>query len=147
MFGIGIPSSGIPNPNYNLSVSFSLPFGFNFISQKLKIDSAKALSRRQSDALDAASRQVKSEVYSAYISLENALRSYEIAARKEEISQKNLEMVEEHYRQGIADVIRLAQSRLDYVEAQVERAQALNSAIISRLQYLMSAGDRIWGEQ
>lgn len=144
--GIGLPASGTANPNYNLSLGLSLPFGFNAASQYMNVKAARARERRTLGEFDELRRRVRQEVHSSHIALFRALRSYEIAALKEDISKRNLEIVEEQYRQGIADVIRLAEARQDYLEAQVERVQELNDAWVNRAQYRLAVGDPFWEE-
>ncbi len=142
--GIGLPASGTANPNYNLSLNVSLPFGFNAASQYMNVKAARARKRRTIGEFDELRRRVRKEVHSSHIALSRALRSYEIAALKEDISKRNLEIVKEQYRQGIANVIRLAQARQDYLEAQVERVQALNDAWVNRAQYRLATGDPLY---
>lgn len=142
--GIGLPAPGASNPNYNLSLTLSLPLGFNAASQYMDVKAARARKRRTLGEFDELGRRVRKEVHSSHIALSRALRSYEIARSKEDISKRNLEIVEEQYRQGIANVIRLAQARQDYLEAQVERVQALNDAWVNRAQYRLATGDPLW---
>jgi outer membrane protein TolC len=91
--------------------------------------------------LAAKTRQTRSEVHAAFIVLESALAAYRIASLKEDIARRSFELVNEQYRQNSADVIRLAQAQLDYLNARTERARALFGALLSRYQYRLAAGE------
>jgi outer membrane protein TolC len=136
--------NGPSNPNYQLALSLSLPFGFNGASQWLNVSAARSRSAAARQSLAVTTRQVRSEVYSAYIALESALNTYRIATLKEGIAQRSFELVNEQYKQNSADVIRLAQAQLDYLTARTERAQALFGALVSRYQYRLAIGEPIW---
>ncbi len=136
--------SSIPNPNYNVGLTLSLPIGFNGFTQGWAIASARAEKRRAEAARSAAERTVKSELYNAFINLERVSRSYSIALLKEEISAKSLELVGRQYQQGAADAIRMNQAQNDYLNARVERALALHDIFIDRARYKRAAGDPLW---
>ena len=142
--GRNIGTGGIPDPDYQLALRLALPSGFNGASQWLSVSAARARAAASRQDLAATQRQVRSEVHSAYITLEAALAAHRIAAVKEEIAQRNLELVNEQYKQGSADVIRLAQAQLDHLQARVERAQALFGALLSRAQYHLAIGEPLW---
>lgn len=133
-----------PNPRYYLALTLSLPSGFNLFSQAADVMAAGADVRSSAHSLAALERSVREEVYSSHIDLERALRSHAVAVRKEEISRRNLDLVLEQYRQGSADVIKLNQAQLDYLNAQTERARALFDANVQDAQYRLSIGDRLW---
>jgi len=132
------------NPNYQLALSLSLPFGFNGASQWLNVSAARARAAAARQSLAVTTRQVRSEVHSAYITLESALNTYRIATLKEGIAQRSFELVNEQYKQNSADVIRLAQAQFDYLTARTERSQALFGALVSRYQYRLAIGEPIW---
>ena len=87
---------------------------------------------------------MKNDVHSAYITLDAALTSYRIAALTEGIALRNLDIVNEQYKQGSADVIRFSQAQLDYLNAQNARVQALFGALVSRFQYRLAIGEPLW---
>ncbi|MBI4677391.1 MAG: TolC family protein [Elusimicrobia bacterium] len=140
--GPGRPTN--PNPDYQAGLSLSLPFNFNFATQYFDYRAAVAERKRTAAALAAAERAVRNDLHSAFISLERAYKTYGISAQKEGISNRNLGIVNERYKQGSADVITLAQAQLDYLSARVERAQALNEAFINRALYKLALGDPLW---
>ena len=142
--GTNVGNGGIANPNYQLGLSLALPAGFNGASQWLNVSSARSQTEAAKQNLAAVTRQVISDVHSAYITLEVAFTSYRIAALTEDIARRNLDLVNEQYRQGSADVIRLAQAQLDYLTARTRRAQALFSALASRYQYRLALGEPLW---
>jgi outer membrane protein TolC len=137
-------ASGIPNPNYNVGLSLTLPVGFNGFTQGWAISAANAQKRRAESASRAAERTVKSEVYGAYIDLERVSSSYSIALQKEEIAAKSLELVGRQYQQGAADAIRMNQAQNDYLNARVERALALHDIFIDRARYRRAVGEPLW---
>jgi len=55
-----------------------------------------------------------------------------------------LNLVLQQYRQGGADVIRLSQAQLDYVNAQVERMRAFHDAKIGLADYRRAVGEALW---
>ena len=63
---------------------------------------------------------------------------------KTEIARRNLDLVIEQYKQGSADVIRLAQAQLDFLEARTERSQADHDAGLSLLAYRRAIGEPLW---
>lgn len=143
-FGVSNSSLGIPNPNYYLGLSLSLPLGFNGYSQTQNVLAAKASERRFSQALRDVGRQVTQDVYSAFIQLDAALKTYNIATLKESIAKRSLDLVIEQYRQSTADALRLSQAQLDYLNAQLQRSQALHDAFINQAQYRLAIGETLW---
>jgi outer membrane protein TolC len=129
------------NPNYQIGLSLSLPLGFNAASQVFSVTAARARAAAARQSLAAKTRQTRSEVHAAFIVLESALAAYRIASLKEDIARRSFELVNEQYRQNSADVIRLAQAQLDYLNARTERARALFGALLSRYQYRLAAGE------
>lgn len=142
----GQPTSawGLGTATYNFTLKLALPASFNFFSQVRDVQTARASWKRTYLSKVQINRSIREEVYQAHIGLLRALRSYEISVRKEEISRQNLDLVKEQYDQGSADVIRLSQALIDYVNAQVERVRAFHDASINRAQYRRAIGERIW---
>lgn len=140
---LGAPST-VPNPHYQLGLSLSLPVNFNIVSQWLSVRAAKKSRAQAEEALEAAKRSVRREAHGAHINLERATLAFAIAAQKEDIANRNLELVSNQYRQGAADAIRLAQAQLDYLDARNERTQALNDIFINRARYRLAVGDPVW---
>ena len=131
-------------PNYQLAVKLALPFGFNGVSQYEAVSAAGAAAKAAVHDFDVVHRQVFMEVHSAYISLDQAIAIHGIATRKEGIAQRTLQLVNQQYRSGSADVIRLGEAQLDFLNARVERAQALRDARVARAQYLLATGAPLW---
>lgn len=142
----GLPNSslGIRNPNYYGAVALSLPFNFNLFTQAYAYVGARSDRRRAEEGLSAALRQVRQDIYGAYISLEQATLSYGVSAQKEDIARRTFELVSGQYRQGAADAIRMNQAQTDYLNAQVERTLALHDIFINRAQYKRAAGEPLW---
>jgi outer membrane protein TolC len=118
-----------------------LPSGFNGASQWLNVKAADSRAEAARQSLAAESRVVRSDVTTAYIALEAALETYRIAALTEGVAKKNLELVDEQYRQDTADVIHLSQAEVDYLTARTSRAQALFGALVARWQYRLAIGE------
>jgi outer membrane protein TolC len=135
---------GIPNPNYYVGLSLSLPFGFNGVSQAYGIVQARAERRRAESALETQRRAVTQEVTGAYIGLEKDLRTHEVAAIKEGIAKRALDLVGDQYRQGSADAIRMNQAQNDYLDARVQRVLALHDIMIDRARYKRAVGEPVW---
>lgn len=142
----GLPASslGIPNPNRQVGVSLSLPFGWNGATQGFNYAGARAERRRARAAADASLRSARDELYAAWIGLERATSTFGLAARQEEIAQKGLEIVEAQYRQGAADALRMAQARSDLLSARVSKATALQDIFVNRAAYRRAAGVPLW---
>ncbi|MBI5883279.1 MAG: TolC family protein [Elusimicrobia bacterium] len=140
--GPGRPTN--PNPYYQMGLSLSAPFNFNFASQYFSYRAAAAEKKRSAAALAATERAVSTDLHTAFISLERAYKTHRISMQKEEIASRNLGIVNTRYKEGSADVITLAQAQLDYLSARVERAQALNDAFINRALYKLALGDNPW---
>ena len=143
-FGVPSSSLGIRNPNYYVGLSLTLPLGFNLFSQTQNVLASKADKRRLAQVLRDVDRQVVQDVYSAFIQLDAALKAYRIATLKEDIAKRSLDLVVEQYRQSTADAIRLSQAQLDYLNARVQRSQALHDASINRAQYRLAIGEPLW---
>lgn len=143
-FGVSNAELGIPNHQYYVGLSMALPAGFNVFSQVYGIAQAKAGLRSAQSDLVAAERQVRSDVYGAYLSLEHDTQSYALALQKEDIARRTLELVGEQYQQGTADAIRMNQAQNDYLDAQVSRTQALHQIFIDRAQYKRAVGEPLW---
>jgi outer membrane protein TolC len=135
---------GIPNPNYYVGLSLTLPFGFNGVSQAFAIVQARAERRRAQSALETQRRAVTQEVTGAYIGLEKDLRSHALAAVKESIAKRALDLVGDQYRQGSADAIRMNQAQNDYLDARVQRVLTLHDIMIDRARYKRAVGDAVW---
>ncbi|MCX5794509.1 MAG: TolC family protein [Elusimicrobia bacterium] len=133
-----------PDPNYQLALSLSLPSGFNGASQWLSVSAARARAAASRQSLAVATRQVRSDVHSAYIALESALATYRIASITEDIARRSFELVNEQYKQNSADAIRLSQAQLDFLTARTSRAQALFGALLIRYQYRLAIGEPLW---
>lgn len=127
-----------------VGVALSLPIGFNAASQAFDYGAARAERRRAKAAVDEALRSARDELYSAWISLETATRTYELSVRQEEIAAKGLEIVEAQYRQGGADALRMAQARSDLLSARVQTATSLQNIFLSRAAYDRAAGVSLW---
>ncbi|MFA5139348.1 MAG: TolC family protein [Elusimicrobiota bacterium] len=129
---------------YGFTLRLALPASFNFYSQFKNVRAAQATWRKSRNASEELRRDIREQVYQAHIGLLRAVQSYEISVRKEDISKQNLDIVLEQYSQGSADVIRLSQARLDYVNSQVQRMRAFYDASINRAEYRRAAGERLW---
>jgi outer membrane protein TolC len=135
---------GLQDATYGFTLKLSLPSSFNVYSQVQTLRAARADWRRSRETRTALSRTVRTEVYRTHNELLRALRSYEIALRKEDISRQNLELVKEQYSQGSANVIRLSEAQRDFVRAQTERLDAFRDANIGRASYRRAIGESIW---
>ncbi len=142
----GLPSStlGIPNPNRQIGLALSLPFGFNGASQAFNYAAARAARRGARAAAELALRSARDELYAAWVNLERATITYVLAVRLEEIAQSGLEIVEAQYRQGTADALRMAQARSDLLAARVQKATALQNIFVYRAAYRRAAGVPLW---
>ena len=142
----GLPSSnfGIANPNRQVGLTLSLPFGFNGVVQGLDYAAARAESRRAKAAADASLRSARDELYAAWLGLRRAIETYDLASRQEEIAARGLEIVATEYRQGTADALRMAQARSDLLSARVQKATALQDIFVNRAAYRRAAGEPLW---
>jgi outer membrane protein TolC len=136
--------TSLPNPNYYLGVSLSLPVNFNLVTQYFSVRAARQQRESAEQSLAEVRRRVERETHTAYINLERATLAYRIAKQKEEISARNLALVTDQYRQSAADAIRLAQAQLDDLNARIERTEALNDIFINRARYKLAVGDPLW---
>jgi len=114
------------------------------VSQAYALIQAKAQRRAAEAALAARERQATTEIAQAYVSLERAMRSYEVALVKEQIAKKALDLVGSQYQQGSADAIRMNQAQGDYLDARVQSVLALHDIFIDRAQYKRAVGDPLW---
>ncbi len=135
---------GIPDPNYYLGLSLSLPLGFNGVSQAYAVVQAKANKKAAAAGLASQERGVRSEVANAHVSLEKAMRSYTVSLVKEQIAKRALDLVSSQYRQGSADAIRMNQAQGDYLDARVQSVLALHDIFIDRAHYRRAVGDPLW---
>jgi len=142
----GLPASslGIPNPNRQVGLSLSLPFGWNGATQGFNYAGARAERRRAKAAAESSLRAARDELYAAWIGLERATSTFGLADRQEQIAQKGLEIVEAQYRQGTADALRMAQARSDLLSARVSKATALQDIFVNRAAYRRAAGVPLW---
>lgn len=139
----GVPTTS--KPYYYLGLTLSLPVGYTGASQVNAYQAAQAQARQA--AFDRATllRTVKENVYDARIALDQTLDSYKIGVERERIAQENLDIVLQQYREGSADVIRLSQARLDYLQAQTDRLTFLHDTQLNWLLYRQAMGEPIWG--
>ncbi len=142
----GLPSSnfGIANPNHQIGLTLSLPFGFNGVVQGFNYAAARAQARRAKAAADASVRSARDELYAAWVGLQLAIQTYDLATRQEEIAARGLDIVATQYRQGTADALRMAQARSDLLSARVQKATALQDIFVNRAAYLRAAGEPLW---
>lgn len=143
-FGDPALGSGRSRPNYWLALTLSLPAGFNGWSQAQDWLGARAEVRRLEAGRQALSRRVREEFVFAGIGLEQASESLRIGKERELIARDNLEIVTQQYREGSADVIRLAQARLDYREAQVASARLARDVQLRWLEHRRASGEALW---
>ncbi|MBI3564110.1 MAG: TolC family protein, partial [Elusimicrobia bacterium] len=104
---------------------FSLPVGFNGFSQAYDVAGARAARRSAQAEADRELRAARDALYSAWVALEAATKTYALAVRQEEIAARGLEIVETQYNQGSTDALRMAQARSDLLTARVQSATAL----------------------
>ena len=71
--GKNVGTSGVTTPNYQLAMRLALPSGFNAASQWLSVSAARAQSAASRQALAVTERQIRSEVHSAAINLEDGV--------------------------------------------------------------------------
>lgn len=145
-FGAPVEASslGIPNPNYYLALSLSLPLGYNGLSQYYALAQARAARRAAQAAQAQADRQVRTEVSQAWVAFDRALRTYGLALQKVDIARKSLDLVSRQYAQGLADAVRMNQAQTDFLEASVSRAAALHDIFIGQARYRRAVGDPLW---
>ncbi|PCI38008.1 MAG: hypothetical protein COB53_05375 [Elusimicrobia bacterium] len=135
---------GLNDAAYGLTLSLAVPSSLNFYSQAKNLIAARASWRQSRETRTALHRRIREEVFNAHIQLVRAIRSLEIARRKEDISKQNLELIKEQYEGGSVDVIRLSQVQIDYVNAQIERLDAFRDVHINRAAYRRVIGEPIW---
>jgi outer membrane protein TolC len=142
----GLPSSasGIPNPNSQVGLALTLPFGYNGATQGFNYAAARAERRRAKAAADGALRSAREELYAAWVNIERATITYGLSLRQEEIARQGLAIVEAQYRQGGADALRMAQARSDLLGARVQTATALQDIFVNRAAYRRAAGVPLW---
>lgn len=145
-FGTPVSASalGIPNPNYYVGLSLSLPFGYNGVSQAFALVQAKAARQSALQGVTAAERTVEQEVAGAYITLDKAQQSYAVALLKEDIARRTLELVSNQYAQGSTDAIRMNQAQNDFLEARIAVTAALHDIFIECARYTRAVGDPLW---
>ncbi|MDE2237501.1 MAG: TolC family protein [Elusimicrobia bacterium] len=141
---VSASSLGIPNPNYYVGLSLSLPLGFNGVSQVLAVARARSQLKAAKQALEAAQRSARQDVAQAYINFGAAVQGWGLARLKADIAKRTLDLVSEQYREGAADAIRMSQAQSDFLDAQVSLAQARHDIFIERARYTRAVGDRLW---
>ncbi|MDE2291984.1 MAG: TolC family protein, partial [Elusimicrobia bacterium] len=143
-YGAGALPFGGSALSYGFLLRVALPSSFNGYSQVKEVRAARADLDQARQSWEAERRQARQDVFQAHIDLTRALRSYDISARKEDISRQNLDIVKAEYSEGSADVILLSQAQSDYVSAQAERLQALHDAKINAALWKRAIGVPIW---
>lgn len=143
-YGARAKAFGAGTAVYGFALKLALPGSFNLYSQVQDVRASRSDLARAKESLEGQRRAVREEVYQSHIELSRALRSHEIAVRKEDISRQNLELVRTEYSEGSADVIRLSQAQTDFVNAQVERMQALHDLKINTARWKRAIGEPIW---
>ncbi len=133
-------------PFYFFGLTLSLPVGYTIGSQVEAYEAARAQARQAAYDRATLLRTVRENVHFARIALDQTLASYRIGVEREHIAQENLDIVYELYREGSADVIRLSQARLDYLQAQTDRLTFLHDTQLNWLLYRQAIGEPIWGQ-
>jgi outer membrane protein TolC len=141
--GLSSASFGIPNPNRQIGATLSIT-NFNVFSQLYSYAAARATRRQAQDAVDAAVRAAREDLYSSWISLESAAKVYVLAVREADIAEQGLEIVEAQYRQGSADALRMAQARTDLLTARQQVETNIQNINLYRAQYRRAAGITLW---
>lgn len=129
---------------YGFALKLALPGSFNVYSQAQDVRASSSDFARAKETLEAQRRAIREEVYQAHIEFVRAVRSLEISARKADISRQNMELIQEEYREGSTEIIRLSQAQTDFVNAQVESAQALHDVKINTARWKRAVGEPIW---
>lgn len=141
----GLPSSSAsPNPSYSIGASLSVPLGFFWMAQRNEIKNAAFTRRAASLTLENRRRSIRSSVVSARIALELNSSSLGLSKLKKTIAQQKLRLVEEQYRQGVADSIKLTQAQNDDLAAQQDYTTLLYQLELKRAQYHESVGIPLW---
>lgn len=145
-FGDPDLGTGRSRPNYWLGLTLSLPIGFNGWSQANDWLAARADVRRLEAERAALVRRVREEVAFARIGFDQALESLRFGRERELIARDNMEIVTQQYREGSADVIRLAQARQDYRQAQVDVLSLARDVQLRWLEFRRAVGEALWTE-
>lgn len=127
-----------------VGLALSLPLGFNGVKQAYDVGAARSARRSAQAAADRTLREARDSLYSAWVALEAATKTYALAVRQEEIAARGLEIVETQYNQGSTDALRMAQARSDLLSARVQSATALQDIHLQRAAYRRAAGVPVW---
>jgi len=140
----GRPAAGTVNPVYSATLSLSLPLGPETFSDRKNYLAAKVGLDRQKRALAALKLEVERELVSRALSLETALRTYEVSKMKADISRQSLEIITSRYGVGQAGIIELAEAQRDDLGSQSDLANALYDLLLERAAYDRAAGRQLW---
>lgn len=141
----GLPSSSAsPNPSYSIGASLSVPLGFFWMAQRNEIKNAALTKRAASLTLENQRRSIRSSVVSARIALNLNSSSLGLSKLKKTIAQQKLRLVEEQYRQGVADSIKLTQAQNDDLTAQQDYTTLLYQLELKRAEYHETIGIPLW---
>jgi outer membrane protein TolC len=141
-FGATAPATS--DPSYVLGLTLSLPVGYTGASQALAYSAARAQARQAAFERAALLRSVRESIYNAHVELDLAFQSYRVGVERERSARESLEIVLAQYQQGASDVIRLAQVRADYLQAQIDSLTFLHDTQLRWLQYRHALGEPLW---
>lgn len=138
------PAAGAVNPDYNLKISLSLPFGSDTFLKRQSSLEASAVLETAKRAVRYTELRVRREVIAARLALSTAVKSYEFAGHKSDISKQNLVIVYSGYNKGRSGIIELGEAQRDDVGAQSERANALYDLLLALARYDAALGRPLW---
>ncbi len=132
--------SGFDN-EWSVGVGVTLNiFSSGFVSAGIR--SARSQSESSALAMDQSRKDVSADVEEAYLNLTNALERLVASKPNLDMAQKNLEVMREKYKQGLAITLELVTAQRSYADAQAAYAQALYDCYVARATLDKAVGKR-----
>lgn len=133
-----------PNPNYQGTLSLSLPFGYNVWSQWQEYAAVKAAFTQAELAFEKIRRRVEEEVFERALAVERLEKAVKIARQKMKNAKENYDLLLTRYRQGSASVLELAEGQRDASQAEVQYLESLRDYSLGLIRIRAAVGEKIW---
>lgn len=143
----GLPSSSAdPNPDYAVTAKLYIPIGFFWQSEKRTVETASLTEDSARQSFETLQRGIKAGVFTARTQLDLQIRSLGLSDFMQDVARQKQDLVQEQYRQGIADSVKLSQAQSDYLTAQNSYVTALVQAALADAAYRRALGYSLWEE-
>ena len=125
--------------NFGLGFNLSIPI-FNNFRTDLQVQNAELQLKQSEIEKQRLQNQIRNEVTTSLLTLEVSQKQLNVTEKSLNFSKKNYESVSERYKVGVISVIDLQRANAQYINAQLNRVNAVYNYYKSKKELLNSIG-------